>query len=59
MQEGLLIFDPSVDFTSRIGEQCIRIRRNHCWCVLEWGRMFPEKYKAFFAKMSRDMEFRL
>ena len=42
LQAGLLIFDPLVDLTSRIGEQCIRIRRNHCWCVLEWGRMFPK-----------------
>ena len=33
MRAGLLIFDPSVDLTSRIGEQCARIGRSQCWCV--------------------------
>ena len=56
---GLLIFNPSVDLTVRIGEQCARSGRSQCWCVLKWGRMFWEKYKVFFARKSQDMEFRL
>ena len=59
MGAGFLRFDPSVDLSSKIGEQCSRIGRSQRWCILEWARMYPEKYKAFFARMSRDMEFRL
>ena len=59
MEAGLLEFDPSVDLCSKIGEQCYTLGRSQRWCILEWARMHPENFKAFFARMSRDMEFRL
>ena len=59
MEAGLLKFDPSVDVCSKIGEQCSNLGRSQCWCILEWARMYPEKFKAFFSRMSRDVEFRL
>ena len=59
MRAGFLVFDPSVDVFSKIGEQCSALGRNQRWCILEWSRMFPEKFKAFFARMMRDTEFRL
>ena len=59
MHAGFLVFDPSVDLCSKIGELCSALGRNQRWCILEWARMFPEKFKAFFARMMRDTEFRL
>ena len=53
------MFNPSVDLCSKIGEQCSALGRSQPLCILEWARMFPEKFKAFFARMMRDTEFRL
>ena len=59
MQAGVLMFDPSNDPCSVIGKQCGGFGRSQRWCILEWARMNPGRFKGFFARMIRDVEFRL
>ena len=59
MEAGVLRFDPSVDECVSKGEQCVRLGKSQRWCILEWARLNPERFKGFFVRMIRDVEFRL
>ena len=59
MEAGILVFDPSVDPCSVINKQCASFGRSQRWSLLEWSRINPGSFKAFFARMIQDGEFRM
>ena len=59
MEAGILVFDPSVDPCSVMSKQCASFGRSQRWSLLEWSRINPGSFKAFFARMIQDGEFRM
>ena len=60
---GMVVKGLDVDIStvrsSDIGAKCTALGRSQRWCLLEWGRLYPEKMRFFFVRMVRDMGFRL
>ena len=52
-----LEFYPSTTRSSDIGIRCLELGSSQRWCILEWTRLNPSKFRLFFVSMVRDVGF--